>query len=104
MKKGKLYLIGLYQALGLLIYCALVGSFMWYLGHSSIPQVEVFGAIFMLLLLTFSVAVCGLIVFGYSVYLAINQKFKEAISLLMFTLLYCLGFLALILFFIAYLN
>ena len=77
MKKTKLSNIALLQALGLLIYCALVAKFMWYMGNSGMPMPELSGAIFMLFLLAFSVTVCGLIVFGYPIYLAINKKFKD---------------------------
>lgn len=48
------------------------------------------GSLLILVLLVFSAAVTGSIVFGYPAYLALNKRIKEALSILAFTLLYCL--------------
>jgi len=94
MKKSKLSLIGLIQAVGLAVYCSLAAGLVWYLGKSFEEPPGFTGVIFWLFLLTFSVAVCGSIVFGYSVNLAMNKNVKDALLLLVYTLLYCLGIIA----------
>ncbi|MBU1131002.1 hypothetical protein KJ840_02615 [Patescibacteria group bacterium] len=97
MKKSKLTLIGLYQALGLIIYVSLTAYLMSALSQTFLTPPGLLGSIFILFLLVFSAAVCGLIVFGYPAYLVINKRAKEAILLLVSTLLYCLGIIAVIL-------
>ncbi len=96
MKKD-LSLIGLLQALGIIVYCALIGGFFILLGKIAIKPSDFWVSVLILVLLVFSAAVTGSIVFGYSVYLAFNKKIKEALSLLGYTLLYILGFITVIL-------
>ena len=91
MKKINPSLIGLAQALGLVIYCALIAGLLWFLGNISVEPLGFFGSVLMLMLLVFSAAVTGSIVFGYPTYLVLNNRVKEALSILAFTLLYCLG-------------
>ena len=47
-----------------------------------------FGIVPMLILLVFSVAVTGLMVFGYPTYLALNDQIKESLKTIIYTLLY----------------
>ncbi len=96
MNKNKLSSIGLLQALGLVAYCSLIAGLIWQLGRLSVTPPGFTGVILWLFLLAFSVACCGLIVFGYPVYLAVNKKIKEALHVLIYTLLYCLGIIAII--------
>ena len=96
--KNKLSLIGLYQALGLTAYCSLVAGLIFFLSSfMDKPDPQILNMVFVLLLLSFSVAICGLIVFGYPISLVIKGKIKDALTLLAYTLLYCFGFLAIIL-------
>lgn len=91
MKKIKLSNIGLLQAIGVASYCFLISGFFQIMEKLN-TQPPVFGiAAFMLMLLVFSVAVVGSLIFGYSAYLVLNQKVKEALLLVSFTLLYLLG-------------
>ena len=82
-------LVGLLQAIGVTIYCALIGGFFFLMEKVAITP-GFFGIFLMLTLFVFSAAVTGLIVFGYPAYLALNRKIKEAISVLAYTLLYAL--------------
>jgi len=97
MKKLNLSLIGFLQALGVLVYCGLISGLFWLLDsyfRSNPPQFAVM--LFMLVILVFSAAVTGSLVFGYSVYLAMQKEIKQALKLLGFTLLYSLGFVLII--------
>lgn len=91
MKKLNPSTIGLLQALGVVAYCTLVVGVLNLFGRIFFAPVGFFGSVFMLILLVFSAAVSGSIVFGYPAYLALNKRIKEALSILVFTLLYCLG-------------
>jgi len=96
--KLKPYLAGLLQSLGVTVYCLLVAVFFRTMEKLSITPIAPVGTALMLLLLVFSAAVTGLLVFGYPCYLAINNKIKDALTLLAFTLLYCLLIFVVILF------
>lgn len=96
MKKLSLSLIGLLQALGVIVYCGLVAGFFWSCNKFFVAAPGFWATALMLALLVFSAAVTGSIVFGYPAYLALHQKTKEALTLLGYTLLYCLGLLILI--------
>lgn len=69
------------------LYIVLVASFIYFLG-SSFPDSErsIIIPIAMLMLLVFSVALVGSLLFGRPVMLYIDGKKKEAISLLGYTL------------------
>lgn len=93
MKKLSPSLIGFLQALGVAVYCTLIGGF-FQLGNKIFPkQSDFLTSILILILLVFSAAITGMIVFGYSAYLALNQKIKEALDVFFYTLLYFLGFI-----------
>jgi hypothetical protein len=96
MKKLHPSLIGLAQGLGVAAYCAVIAGLFQILKNSAVTAPGILASIFMLVLLVFSVAVTGSIVFGYPAYLALKNQIKEAISILAFTLLYCLAILAII--------
>ena len=94
MKKIHSSLIGLFQALGVVVYCSLVTGMLWALEKVSMSPPKFFGAVVILILLVFSAAITGSIVFGYPAYLFLKtKKIKQALSILAFTLLYCLGFI-----------
>jgi len=99
--KTNLSLIGLLQALGIVVYCGLIAGLLLLLGKTDVTPAGFLGATLMLILLVFSAAITGSIVFSYPAYLALNKKIKEALSLLAYTLLYLLGFITIILIVIA---
>lgn len=80
-------LAGLVQSVLVAFYCALVGAFIFYIADV-LPRPEFFGIFLMLVLLVFSAAVTGLLVFAYPAYLVLNKKIKEALQVLSFTLLF----------------
>ena len=93
MKINKLRpsLIGFLQALGVVVYCALVSG-LFELGNKFFPnQPDFLISVLVLILVVFSAAITGIIVFGYSAYLVLNQKIKEALSVFFYTLLYFIG-------------
>ncbi|MBU1177319.1 hypothetical protein KKH96_02635, partial [Patescibacteria group bacterium] len=93
INKLKPCLISFLQALGVVVYCFLIGSFLQ-LGERFFPQPPVFLLpVLILTLLVFSAAVTGMIVFGYPAYLALNNRIKEALIIFLYTLLYFLGFI-----------
>lgn len=92
MKKLNISLIGLIQAAGVLFYCFLIAGFINLLSGFSITPGSFIGPSIMLTLLVVSAAITGTIVFGYPVYLAIKNKIKEAIFLLLYTFLYLISF------------
>lgn len=101
-KKAKVpnVLAGLYQALGVIIYCGLISGLFYFASTSKIqPQVFLMTSA-MLLLLVFSVAVMGLVIFGYPIYLVFEKKSKTAIKVLFWNLLFLVGFGALFLLFL----
>lgn len=84
-------LIGLFQALGIAVYCGLIAGFFqiaekFFNGK----QISMIAPLLMLTLLVFSASICGLIVFGYPIYLAMSKDVKRALKVLMYTLLFVL--------------
>ena len=99
MKKHKKFnpsTVGFLQALGAAAYCALVVFVILSFGKISAAPPGFLGSLFMLVLLVFSAAVTGSIVFGYPAYLALHKKISEALSILAFTALYLLGIILII--------
>ena len=89
-KKPNLSLIGFFQALGLMVYCSLIAGLFW-LAHRYLEAPPQFLATFIFLLLfVFSAAVTGSIVFAFPVYLTLNNKIIEALTVFFYTLVYCL--------------
>jgi len=100
MKKSKLFLIGFLQALAVISYCGLIGWLLYFMTQTFIEP-GFWGIALMLSLLVVSAAITGSLVFVYPAYLALNQKLKEAILILIFTsgsLFSLIFFLAVILF------
>jgi hypothetical protein len=76
---------GFLQALGVALYCSLVGLFFWQ-GQNIFPKFNpYFGPVMMLLLLSFSVLTCGVIVFYKPYLMFFDDKKKEAIRLVVGT-------------------
>lgn len=83
-------LIGLFQALGIAVYCGLIAGFFQIADKFFNDKPGMIAPLLMLTLLVFSAAMCGLIVFGYPIYLAMNQDVKRALKVLFYTLLFVL--------------
>ncbi|OGD91296.1 hypothetical protein A3D07_01385 [Candidatus Curtissbacteria bacterium RIFCSPHIGHO2_02_FULL_42_15] len=91
LEKEKPTTIGLCQSLGVTVYCGLVALLFNFLTKAIPSGPGFFGFFFMLILLVFSAAITGTMVFGYPAYLAlVKNKIKEALTILAFTLLYSL--------------
>lgn len=84
----KPYLIGLFQALGISVYCILIVLFFQTMENSSIKVNEIIAGSLILIILVLSAAISALMVFGRSVYLVINKKIREALNILAYTFLY----------------
>ena len=88
LEKEKPYVIGACQALGVTVFCALVAIFFHFMAQTK-HEPGFFGFFAMLMMLVFSAAVTGSIVFGYPAYLAlVKNKIKEALTILSYTLLF----------------
>lgn len=87
---------GFLQALGVTAYCSLVGLLFWQ-GNHLFPKVNpYFGPVMMLLLLSVSVLVCGLLVFYKPYRLFFAGKKKDAINLVLSTALWLIASLSII--------
>lgn len=91
MNESKLSLISFLQALGVVVYCGLVAGFFWTANKFFISQPSFWQAALMLVLLVFSVAIVGSLIFGYAAYLALNQRIKDALLLVIYTSLFCVA-------------
>lgn len=79
---------GFIQSFGVTVYCSLVGLLFWQ-GNHLFPKVnQYFAPVMMLLLLSVSVLVCGLIVFYKPYKLFFDGKKKEAADLVISTSLW----------------
>src|SRR3989339_1006630 len=68
-------------------YCSLIAWLINSLDHVFNGPPTPFNIIFVLLLLVFSVAISGVLIFGYPLYLAIQQKYQPAIVTVVTSLL-----------------
>lgn len=94
MKKYNPLIIGLLQAVLVVVYCALIASFFVFADKNISEPKGVWGPAIMLTLLVFSAAVTGSIVFGYPAYLFLKDKqIKAALQILAYTLIFCLAFI-----------
>ena len=83
-------LIGFLQAALLTVYCGLIALFFYSMAKFPV-QPGFFGFFLMLALFVFSAAITGSLVFGYSTYLAlVKNRIKEALTILIYTLLFIL--------------
>lgn len=91
----KLVKFSLFQALGLVAYCSLVGIIFWK-GNDWFGSVSYFGPVFVLLLLSVSVLICGLIVFAFPIFLFWEKKeTQKALKLVALTAAWSLLFILL---------
>ena len=93
-KKEKIptVLVGLVQSLGVIIYCSIISVLVYFLETFNVNPPEYLGPLFVLLLLVFSAALMGLVVFGYPVYLAFEKKIKRSLQVILWTLLFLIVF------------
>ena len=78
INQPSLCLIGLAQALGVAGYCGLIGLLFWQGQHWFGNTPNYWGPVLMLVLLSVSVLICGLITFTYPVILFWEQKQTKA--------------------------
>lgn len=87
--------MGFFQALGVVLYCSLLGVFFWQ-ASNIFPEPNLpFGPILFLLLFSTSALICGLIVFYKPYKLFFEGKKKEAVSTVLFTSAWLFCFLIL---------
>jgi|SaaInlLV_10m_DNA_2_1039722.scaffolds.fasta_scaffold127088_1 hypothetical protein len=98
LKKLSSSYVGLVQALAVTLYVTLVSSFMNYMSRASFGQNDFLTAVMMLSLLVFSVALVGILLFGFPIYLIINKKVKQALRILGYTFLWLLLIIILVVF------
>ena len=96
LKKPSLPFVGFLQALGLTIYCSLVGLIIWK-GNAWFGNMNNFlGPILFLSLFVVSALICALIAGGYPFLVFWDKKnTKEAISLVVYTVLWLVSFVLL---------
>jgi hypothetical protein len=76
---------GFLQALGVTIYCSLIGIFFWK-GNEIFGKINnYFGPVAFLLMFSVSVLICALIVFYKPYKLFFDGKKKEAIDIVLYT-------------------
>lgn len=84
--------LGFVQALGVALYCSFVGLFFWK-GNELFGKVpNFFGPVAFLLLLSFSVLICGLLVFYQPYRLFFDNKKKEAADLVLYSAAWLFAF------------
>ena len=76
---------GFLQALGVTIYCSLIGLFMQNINKLFPKDPKYFGPAAFLLLFSFSALICALIVFYEPYRLFFDNKKKEAVDLVLYT-------------------
>ena len=91
--------LGFIQALGVLVYCSLVGLLMWKGNTLFGKDADYFAPVTVLMLFSVSALICGLIVFYQPYVLFFDGKKKEAASLVLHTSAWLFLFL---LFFLAF--
>jgi len=79
--------VGFLQAFGVMAYCSVVATIIYFVGKINFGP-SVFAIAAFLLLFVLSAAITGSIVFGYAAYLSLNQKIKEALMDLAYVLLW----------------
>ena len=84
---------GFLQALGVTVYCALVGIFIWNANHIFGQMNNFLGPILILILFSTSALICGLVVFYKPYKLFFAGKKKEAIRLVIQTAAWLFAFL-----------
>lgn len=81
-------IVGLLQTVGVTLYCSLISFFFVSMDKIQTDAPSVIGLLLILFIFVFSAAVCGLLVFGYPLFLAFNKKLKEALCTVGYTILF----------------
>lgn len=98
LKKTSLFFIAFWQALGIVLYCSLVGVVMWRGNQWFGPPHFFLGPAAVLALLVVSVLVCGLLTIAYPAFLFWEKQARvKALKLVGYTALWLAGFIFLIL-------
>jgi len=85
--------LGFLQALGVALYCSLIGIIFWQ-APQIFPKINnYFGPVMFLLLFSVSALVCGLIVFYKPYRLFFDGKKKEAVDVVIQTTMWLFAFL-----------
>ena len=90
MKKKQLIKIGLIQAIGVTAYTILISVVLMSFERLDFQPPGLFAPALILILLVFSAALTGALVFGYPAFLALQKKTKEAVYIFAYTLLFLL--------------
>jgi len=93
-------LAGLIQALLVTGYCVLIARYFYFMNQNFNSPPMVLGIMLMLMILVFSAAIMGVIVFGYPVYLLFEKKFKKALQVVGYTLLFTSVFIAILIYYL----
>lgn len=88
---------GFLQALGIVLYCGLIGAFFWNANKIFPPKDTFLAPIAMLTLFSTSALICSLIVFYRPYKLFFEGKKKEAIDVVVNTAIFLFVFLTIIL-------
>ena len=87
MKKGKILSYAFINSLSTAIYVMFIATFIYFLGQSNFEtNYTLFVPIAMLMLLVFSVAITGCLIFGRPIIWYLDNKKKESLLLLFYTL------------------
>jgi hypothetical protein len=90
-------LIALAQALGVIVYCLLIGLLLTSFEEIGFEPSPYIGPAAMLVLFVFSAAATSLLVFGYPAYLFVNRDFRKGLTVVGLTLSYLVAGVALLL-------
>lgn len=91
MKKSPL-LIGFLESVGIVIYCVIISGFFMVMEKYMPTPPQFLGITVMLVILVFSAAITGSMVFGYPAYLVLKEnKIKEGLQTLGYFALFLLG-------------
>ena len=86
-------MIGFIQALDVVGYTLLVGSFFSWMEHVAADPPQLLAITLMLTLFVFSVALVGLLIFGYGAYLVFRGRMGDALRVVGSTLGFVLLFI-----------
>lgn len=90
MKKLNIHFVAFLQALGVALYCLLTSGLFSLADRFFESPPAFFAAAIMLVLLVFSAAATGSMVFGYSACLFLKGRINQSLRLFAYTLLYLL--------------
>ena len=100
-RKSSLICLGFWQALGLVVYCSLIGLFFWraekWFGKITAPL----GPILLLLLLVVSALICGFIALTQPFLLWQKKETQNALKLIAYTVAWLSFFTLLLILFLA---